>query len=299
MAPGGPFKGVNIVRDPNCDPKTHGHIPGVPIGSTWKNREDCSKAGVHSPLRGGIAGNKNDGAFSVVLSGGYEDDEDNGEDILYTGQGGKDYSGDKMEQMQGKSKWDGGMCSDQEWTRGNLALKISWQTGKPVRVIRGSSSKSKYAPASGYRYDGLYRVVQASRETGKEGFQVCRFAFKRLPNQGPLPRHGHPQTQQITMPDAEASASEGEGSTSQASSAHKSPQIGTASTSWIHQSLAQASGSNVTATAPPPSKSKLGMLRKKAGGRSRFSASNALIKRDPSLFKKRIGHLSKTSSSDD
>lgn len=35
------------------------------------------------------------GAQSVVLSGGYEDDVDNGEWFLYTGSGGRDLSGNK------------------------------------------------------------------------------------------------------------------------------------------------------------------------------------------------------------
>lgn len=41
-------------------------------------REDCSQAAVHAPWVAGIAGGKLDGAFSIALSGGYEDDEDSG-----------------------------------------------------------------------------------------------------------------------------------------------------------------------------------------------------------------------------
>lgn len=33
----------------------------------------------------GIAGRPNEGAFSIVLAGGYEDDVDNGEEFYYTG----------------------------------------------------------------------------------------------------------------------------------------------------------------------------------------------------------------------
>lgn len=43
----------------------------------------------------GIHGRENLGAFSVVLSGGYEDDVDNGDEFLYTGSGGRDLSGNK------------------------------------------------------------------------------------------------------------------------------------------------------------------------------------------------------------
>ncbi len=36
--------------------------------------------------------------------------------------------------------------------------QISAETKRPVRVIRGPNKHSKYAPAAGYRYDGLYVV---------------------------------------------------------------------------------------------------------------------------------------------
>jgi len=51
-------------------------------------------------------------AVAIVLSGQYEDDLDNSEDVIYTGQGGNNLLGDKK-QMQ-----------DQKMERGNLALKV-------------------------------------------------------------------------------------------------------------------------------------------------------------------------------
>ena len=38
----------------------------------------------------GIAGKVEEGSQSIVLAGGYEDDEDNGDTFLYTGAGGRD-----------------------------------------------------------------------------------------------------------------------------------------------------------------------------------------------------------------
>ena len=38
---------------------------------------------------GGISGTAKDGADSIVLSGGYEDDVDYGDEIVYTGHGGR------------------------------------------------------------------------------------------------------------------------------------------------------------------------------------------------------------------
>ncbi|KAJ7845538.1 PUA-like domain-containing protein [Mycena olivaceomarginata] len=64
-------------------------------------------------------------------------------------------------------------------------LQASSEKKKPVRVIRGFKLDSPYAPYEGYRYDGLYRAWQ---EKGMEGYLVCKFTFKRLPGQPPLPR---------------------------------------------------------------------------------------------------------------
>jgi len=69
-----------------------------------------------------------------------------------------------------------------------MALKVSCTTRKPVRVVRGFKSDSDWAPADGYRYDGLYTIEKAWREKGKAGYLVCKYVFKRLPDQPPIPR---------------------------------------------------------------------------------------------------------------
>ena len=62
-----------------------GHIEGVRVGQTFANRRALHDANVHRGLMQGIAP---DGS-SIVLSGGYIDDEDEGEIIIYTGEGGE------------------------------------------------------------------------------------------------------------------------------------------------------------------------------------------------------------------
>lgn len=126
-----------------------------------------SEAGIHRPHVAGIHGRESDGAYSLVLSGGYEDDVDNGNEFLYTGSGGRDLSGNKR--ISGQS------CN-QTLTRMNKALAMNcdakfddslggeaknWRSGKPVRVVRNYklAKHSKYAPKEGNRYDGLYRVI--------------------------------------------------------------------------------------------------------------------------------------------
>ncbi|EPT29189.1 histone lysine methyltransferase SET/SUV39 [Toxoplasma gondii ME49] len=42
----------------------------------------------------------------------------------------------------------------------NYSLWNAWKLEYPVRVVRGYKCKSKYAPSFGFRYDGLYRVVE-------------------------------------------------------------------------------------------------------------------------------------------
>jgi putative restriction endonuclease len=55
--------------------RVFGHISGNPPGTTYINREALSRARVHGPNQAGIWGGE-DGAESIVVSGGYVDDQD-------------------------------------------------------------------------------------------------------------------------------------------------------------------------------------------------------------------------------
>lgn len=144
-----------------------GHIPGYPEGSGFDSRAELSEVGLHKPLIAGISGSGKEGADSIVLSGGYEDDEDFGTEIVYTGHGGRD-------QETGKQ------ISNQTLFRGNLALAYNKLNGLPVRVIRGSNHISLYSPQYGYRYDGLYRVADYWQATGKTGYTIWRFRLEKI-----------------------------------------------------------------------------------------------------------------------
>ncbi|MGE0827672.1 MAG: YDG/SRA domain-containing protein [Candidatus Binatia bacterium] len=145
-----------------------GEIPGYAEGSHFNTREELSRAGVHRPRIAGISGRGADGADSVVLAGGYEDWEDLGAMILYTGHGGRD--------AESKRQIDHQML-----TRGNLALATNKLTGLPVRLIRGAKLFSPYSPATGYRYDGLYQVVDYWRQQGRSGFFIWKFHLVKIP----------------------------------------------------------------------------------------------------------------------
>jgi SAD/SRA domain/Dam-replacing HTH domain len=72
------------------DQRIFGEIPGFAYGQGFPNRAAVSLAGLHPPLQAGISGGAGEGADSVVVSGAYEDDEDYGDLIVYTGAGGRD-----------------------------------------------------------------------------------------------------------------------------------------------------------------------------------------------------------------
>lgn len=146
------------------DQRYFGEINKYPVNSMFISRRDLHIAGVHKPLQAGISGTEEEGADSVVLSGGY-DDTDYGTTIIYTGHGGRDGAGK--------------IIANQSLTRQNLALAVSKEKGLPIRVVRGAGLKSKYAPASGYRYDGLYLVEDYWQDQAGE-FKVFRFKLVKL-----------------------------------------------------------------------------------------------------------------------
>ncbi|CAH1789439.1 unnamed protein product [Owenia fusiformis] len=178
-----------IVHEPprKCPPKREhvfGHIPGVEIGTVWQLRVDCCYAGVHRPTVAGISGNPQEGAYSVALSGGYEDDIDMGDCFTFTGSGGRDLKGTSNNP---KNLRTAPQSKDQTLDRVNLALYQNVENKRPVRVIRGYKLHSPFAPEEGYRYDGLYQVEKAWFTTGMSGFGVWKFAFRRLKDQPPPP----------------------------------------------------------------------------------------------------------------
>ncbi|KAI3604063.1 sra-ydg domain-containing protein [Moniliophthora roreri] len=153
-----------------------GHPKGVKVGQCFKDRDALWRAGVHKNRFAGISVCKR-GANAIVLSGGYEDDEDNGDEILYTGTGG---------QVDSFSA-SGHQVHDQSSShRMNLALQRSCNAKLPVRVIRGYRHKA-FAPAYGYRYDGLYRVTEYYSGKGQSGHTIWRFKLVRMEGQPESP----------------------------------------------------------------------------------------------------------------
>ena len=163
-----------------------GELPGVPIGTSWVTRQEASQAGVHPPTMGGISGTKAEGADSIVVSGGYEDDEDSGDELIYTGAGGNDPDSGKQ-------------IADQTLDQpGNAGLATSQLEGLPVRVVRGANGDPSFSPTAGYRYDGLYRVADHWSKVGKSGHRIWRYKLVRL-----SPQEAAPYVPDVNLPPGE------------------------------------------------------------------------------------------------
>jgi putative restriction endonuclease len=147
----------------------YGEVAGYLEGSSFKDRKAVRAAGLHRHLMAGISNPPGKPAEAIVVSGGYEDDEDYGDVIVYTGQGGRATARTP--------------AKDQVLSKGNLALMMSRDQGVPVRVIRGFGGDKLQSPAEGYRYDGLYRVENGWIEDSRKGCKVYRFRLIKLPNE--------------------------------------------------------------------------------------------------------------------
>lgn len=127
----------------------HGEVPGVTAGDTFPSQQALYDAGVHRMTQAGIAGYGNEGPpESIVLSGGSPYDEDRGEEIIDTGEGGRNPA-------------TGRQVQDQTLTKGNLSLRCAYDVGKLVRVIRRTPG--------GYQYAGLYTITDHWHVPNRDG----------------------------------------------------------------------------------------------------------------------------------
>ncbi|KAL6644121.1 hypothetical protein ACP70R_018887 [Stipagrostis hirtigluma subsp. patula] len=158
-----------------------GRIPGVSVGDAFLYQAELVVLGLHRCFQGGISYAKSTSsstepgesvATSIIVSGGYEDNLDDSDKLIYSGEGGRHSILNKQ-------------VADQCLEGGNLALKNSMEYGIEVRVFRGIKAGVQHKVI--YIYDGLYKVESCKAEQGKSGFVVYKFALRRLPGQGALP----------------------------------------------------------------------------------------------------------------
>jgi putative restriction endonuclease len=145
--------------------KTFGSM-GLSLGAPFKTRAEMHLRGLHSQTQAGISGTKAEGADAIAPSGGYPDDKDFGDFIMYTGEGG---------QVGGRQAYD----QDPE-SRGNAALITSYVEGLAIRVFRGSGHRSPLSPATGYLYAGLYTITSFWQHKRADGYWVLQFRLDGL-----------------------------------------------------------------------------------------------------------------------
>ncbi|GAB2218885.1 hypothetical protein Droror1_Dr00002117 [Drosera rotundifolia] len=161
--------------------KRIGAVPGVEIGDIFFFRMELCVVGLHSPSMAGIdfmtvKGEMGEDtiAVSIVSSGGYEDDAEDTDILIYTGQGGNLGVGANLRRDKA--------VTDQKLVRGNLALDRSSRKGNEIRVVRGI--RDPFNPLTKvYVYDGLYKIQEAWVEKTKVGAHSFKYKFVRLPGQ--------------------------------------------------------------------------------------------------------------------
>lgn len=153
-----------------------GNVKGQKVGTYYEGRKQMHDLGLHRKTMHGIASH----GSSIVLSGGYADDEDHGDYIIYTGEGGRDSE-------------TGNQIADQQLTGGNLALAENHRNGIPVRVFRGRHHVPDMPEPYRYRYDGLYNITRYWSERGQHGYKVWRYRLEKsdediAPAKAPQPK---------------------------------------------------------------------------------------------------------------
>ncbi|KAK7314030.1 hypothetical protein VNO77_39238 [Canavalia gladiata] len=156
--------------------KRVGVVPGVEIGDIFFLRMEMCLVGLHGQSMGGIDYmtikdelQEEPVALSIVSSGVYDDDTEDDDVLIYSGQG---------ENFNKKDKH----VTDQKLQRGNLALDKSARRCNEVRVIRGFRDAMNKSTKI-YVYDGLYKIQDSWIERGKSGGGVFKYKFVRLPGQ--------------------------------------------------------------------------------------------------------------------
>ncbi|PIN18868.1 histone H3 (Lys9) methyltransferase SUV39H1/Clr4, required for transcriptional silencing [Handroanthus impetiginosus] len=154
--------------------KRAGHVPGIEVGDIFFFRMELCLVGLHAPSMAGIdymtvkvTMDEEPMAVSIVSSGGYDDEGDDGDVLIYSGSGG----------LQRKD----GQMSDQKLERGNLALEKSLHRANDVRVIRGLKDASG-STGKIYVYDGVYKIQESWAEK-KSGCNVFKYKLVRVPGQ--------------------------------------------------------------------------------------------------------------------
>lgn len=140
------------------------------VNGQWWPLQICTiRDGAHGTPEGGIYGQAKKGAYSIILSGGGYADIDEGDSIQYCGTSGE----------------------ENKPTAFTERMLESFQLKQPARVLRSAAlagKHSKYRPAKGLRYDGIYDIT--GYELLDKGTAMYRFTLKRCAGQDPIRYQG-------------------------------------------------------------------------------------------------------------
>jgi hypothetical protein len=141
-----------------------GAIPGVEPGHMFATKAHAASLGVHKAIYKGIHSKVGYPTESIAMGGGYVDDEDRGNDIWYTGEGGLNSAGTQV--------------FNQKMSPTNITLAVAAEVGTPIRVIRKQGDTARGTLS--WVYDGLYQVLEWKRASSIAGPVVFKFLMRRL-----------------------------------------------------------------------------------------------------------------------
>jgi hypothetical protein len=171
-----PGRRVSYIRNPRLlgesrNAKVFGHN-GLAVGTWFPFQLKALFDGAHGASVAGISGHAEFGAYSVVISGMYDDlDRDEGDRVWYSADGSHTNVDNR---------------SITHMSNSTRSLHTSLANGNPVRLLRSSKGKYQYAPSIGIRYDGLYRVTASRQQRNANGGLYEQFRLERMPGQPPL-----------------------------------------------------------------------------------------------------------------
>ncbi|KAK2030626.1 YDG/SRA domain-containing protein [Colletotrichum zoysiae] len=145
---------------------------GLRVGDWFPSQLSALFRGAHGHSNAGIYFQGEEGTFSVIVAGAYKDlDVDSGDTIFYSGSNA--HESEDMDNIPPS-------------TEATKALATNWLSGHPVRVLRKAHKESEWAPSHGYRYDGLYEVVEKRFAHNDKNGMFEQFELQRLGGQPPL-----------------------------------------------------------------------------------------------------------------
>lgn len=142
-----------------------GPPPNVTEGQWFKSHDDLHAASVHRFRGRGISGTAHEGVDSIVASGGYAGDEDLGDTVIYTAQGGSPDS-------------TGHITSSQTLDGVNAGMVLNCREGLPIRFVCGLEIRRGKA-TGGYQYRGLYLVEDYWNVRTERGHLMWQFRLTK------------------------------------------------------------------------------------------------------------------------